>query len=66
MAEVAGRDKNTKLSFEEISKLNERKLALKENHQSVSNPLRKFDPLLSAFQYLKDHPEMKNILSDFM
>lgn len=50
MAEIVGREKTTKLTFEEISQLNDRKLALKGQHQA----------------YLKDHPEMKNILSDFM
>lgn len=50
MAEIAGREKTSKLTFEEISQLNDRKTELKHQHQA----------------YLKEHPEMKNILADFM
>jgi guanylate kinase len=47
--ELNGRDATQKLTFEEISKLNERKTELKKQHA----------------QYLEEHPEIKNIFSDF-
>ena len=48
--ELNGRDATETLTFQEISKLNERKTELKKQHA----------------QYLEEHPEIKNILSDFM
>ena len=48
--EIKGREKTQKLTFEEISQLNERKRELKDQHAA----------------YIGEHPELKNILSDFM
>jgi guanylate kinase len=48
--EIKGREKTQKLTFEEISALNERKRELKDEHAA----------------YIGEHPELKNILSDFM
>ena len=48
--EVKGRELTQKLTFEEISQLNERKRELREEHAA----------------YMADHPELKTIMSDFM
>jgi hypothetical protein len=59
-----------KLTFEEISQLNERKDQLKKEHAKVQAHVavvawRWLDTSL-FLQYLTEHPEIKNMLSDFM